>query len=67
MAQFYWQFCQATGKTMRELGELRRTDPEGYEFLDAAFSEANRRSNEAMRKIGKSGKHPFKLGQKHPK
>jgi hypothetical protein len=34
--------------TLRELGKVRRRDPEGYEFLEEALSERNRRLNKAM-------------------
>ena len=34
--------------TMRQLGELRRRDPELYTFMEEAISEKNRREIAAM-------------------
>jgi len=38
LGQFYLQFSKFSGKTMRELGEIMRTDPELYEFMEAGFA-----------------------------
>jgi len=35
---------------MRELGELKRRDPEGYEFLEEALAERIHRRNEAFKR-----------------
>lgn len=43
LGQFYLGFSLATGKTLRELGALRREDPESYEFYLEAFAERNKR------------------------
>ena len=37
VGQFYLELCLATGKTLRELGELKRSDPEYFEFLEEAY------------------------------
>jgi len=41
--QMLFTLCVVMGKTPRELGELRRRDPLGYEFLEAALRERLRR------------------------
>ncbi len=51
--QFYIELCIATGKTMRELGELKDHDPEGYEFLETALSERIKRYNDARKRSSK--------------
>jgi len=39
------------GMTIRQLGELRRSDPEAYEFHEEAFRERMRRLNERTRTV----------------
>ena len=48
MGQYYYQLCCDTGKTLRELGEIRTNDPANYFFLEFALSEKNKRINEEM-------------------
>ena len=39
LGQLYLNFSLSTGKTLRELGEMKRSDPELYEFYEEAFAE----------------------------
>ena len=43
MGQFFLELSLVTGKTLRELGSLRREDPELYEFYVEAVAERNKR------------------------
>lgn len=44
------ELCTVTGMTLRELGELRRVDPEQYAFLEEGLAERNRRIIESRRR-----------------
>lgn len=46
MGQFFLELSLGTNKTLRELGSLRREDPELYEFYIEAFAERNKRGRE---------------------
>jgi hypothetical protein len=48
MGQFYWELTCKSGLTMRQLGEMRRKDPEQYMFIESAYTEEVRRNNEAV-------------------
>lgn len=50
MGQFYWQFSCKSGYTMRQLGEMRRKDPEQYAFMELAYVEEVHAHNEAVEK-----------------
>ena len=43
IGQFYLDLSLATGKTLRELGTLKRCDPELYEFYEEAYAERVKR------------------------
>ena len=48
MGQFYWELSCKSGLTMRQLGDMRRRDPEQYIFIESAYAEEVKRSNEAV-------------------
>jgi len=48
IGQFYLDFSLLTGLNLRQLGNLRRKDPELYEFLEEAYVERVRRLRKSM-------------------